>query len=93
MTTLLDEEFEQVFLDKWSHGNEKDNEGCEDAIKKDQASHHGIIFSNKHSLLQVYECLQDRAVIISINPSIKYNLIHIELAKSLKALANNICST
>ena len=71
MMTLLDEEFEQVFLNKWSH-----------AKKKRIESHKGL-FSCGNILLQVHGCIQKEKVIVSINPSCKHNFINVNLTKRL----------
>jgi hypothetical protein len=76
-----DEEFEKLFLDQWYHGK-----------KKDQMKHKGL-FSYEHSPLQVFGCIQDRSIIVSINPSIKYHFIHVNLSKRSKVPTHNISST
>ena len=45
---LSDEEFENVFLDKWSHARKQENETCKG------------LFSDGISLLQVHGCIQKR---------------------------------
>ena len=81
MKTLLDEEFEQVFLDKWSHSKKKDIE-----------SHKGL-FSCANILLQVHGCIQKEKVIVSINPNCKHNFINVNLNKRLKVPKKHIQGT
>ena len=50
MMTLSDEEFEQVFLDKWSHAKKKEIES------------HNALFSCGNTILQVHGCFQMVAV-------------------------------
>lgn len=66
--TLPKIEIEQIFLDIWSHARRKTMG----------------LFSCTHSLLQVQGCIKKIKVIISINPSLKYNFIHVDLAKRLR---------
>ena len=81
MKTLSDEEFEQVFLDKWSH-----------AKKKDIESHKGL-FSCGNIILQVHGCIQKEKVIVSINPSCKHNFINVNLTKRLQVPEKHIQGT
>jgi hypothetical protein len=81
MKTLSNEEFEQVFLDKWSH-----------AKKKDIESHTGL-FSCGNILLQVHGCIQKKKVIVSINPSCKHNFINVNLTKRLQVPEKHIQGT
>ena len=74
--TLSDDEFELVFLDKWSH-----------AKKKDVESHKGL-FSCGNILLQAHGCIQKEKVIVSINPSCKHNFINVNLTKILQVPKN-----
>ena len=81
MKTLSDNEFEQVFLDRWSHA--KDN---------DQTRHPGL-FLGEHALLQVQWHIQQENVVVSIYPSCTHNFISIDLEKRLKVPTNKVCST
>jgi hypothetical protein len=54
------------------------------AKKKDQA---------RHALLYCHGCIQQENVIIFINPSCIHNLIHVDLAKMLKAPTKNMSNT
>jgi len=69
MKALSDEDIEKVFLDKWSH-----------IVKKDQNSSKGL-FSYEYSLLKIHGCIQKEKVLVYVNPSCKYNFIHVDLAK------------
>ena len=51
------------------------------------------VFSCDNLPLQFYGCIQQENVIISIIPSINYNLINDNLPKRLKILAKHIQST
>jgi hypothetical protein len=57
MMALSDEEFEKLFLDKWSHAKSKDKE-CTKGL-----------FSCGKSILQVHGCIHKENIIVSINPS------------------------
>ena len=61
-------------------------------LKKDNSSTNGLPSCN-NSLLQVQRCLQQKQVIISISPNCMHNFINAKLAKSLKILAKNVCTT
>ena len=69
--SLPNEEFEKVFLDKWSHARKQENKTCKG------------LFSNGMSLLQVHQCIQKEKIILFINPSCKYNFINVHLSKIL----------
>ena len=79
MRTLSDHEYEQIFLDKWSHGKKKHN-----------ASPNGLCGL---SILQVHGYIQQEKVIICINPSCGHNFIHVDLAKILKVPTKDISNT
>jgi hypothetical protein len=81
MKALSDEEYEKVFLDKWSH-----------VVKKDKKSTRDL-FSCDNFILQVHGCIQQEKVIVSINPSCKHNFINVNLAKRLQVPTKNIQST
>ena len=81
MKTLLDEEFEQVFLDKWSHAKKKDIES------------HKCLFSCGNILLQVHGCIQKEKVIVSVNRSCKHNFINVNLTKRLQVPEKHILGT
>ena len=81
MMTLSDDEFEQVFLDKWSH-----------AKKKDIEIHKGL-FSCDNILLQVHGCIQKEKVIVFVNPSCKHNFINVNLTKRLQVPEKHIQGT
>jgi hypothetical protein len=81
MKILIDQEFEQVSLDKWYH-----------ATKKDNASSNGLS-SCGVSILQVHGCIQKENAIISIYPSCKYNLINATMVKILHVPSQHILST
>jgi hypothetical protein len=81
LKTLSNDEFEQVFLDKWSH-----------AKKKDIESHKGL-FSCGNILFQVHGCIQKKKVIVSINHSCKHNFINVNLTKILQILEKHIQGT
>ena len=70
MDALSDEEFEQVFLDKWSH-----------AKNKYQVEHKGLF-----SILKFHGCIQKENIVVSISLSCKHNFIHVNLAKNCKFL-------
>jgi hypothetical protein len=74
MMALSDEEFEKLFLDKWSH-----------AKKNDKERNKGL-FSCGNSILQVHGCIQQEKVIVSINPSCMHNFINVNLVKGCKYL-------
>ena len=77
MEALSDEEFEPVFLDKWSHTK-----------NKYQVRHKGLFY-----ILKVHGCIQKENIRVSISPSCKHNFIHVNLAKKLLVLAKHIQST
>ena len=74
MKALSDEEFEQVFLDKWSH-----------AKNKYQVGHKGLF-----SILKFHGCIQKENILVSTSPSCKHNFIHVNLAKKLQVCAKHI---
>jgi hypothetical protein len=78
MMALSDEEFEKVFLDKWSHMKCKDKD-----ITKS-------LFSCGKSILQVHGCIHKENVIVSINPSCQQNFINVQLVNRLQIPAKNI---
>ena len=57
MKALSDEDIEKLFLDKWSH-----------KVNKDQDSSKGL-FSYEYSLLKIHGCIQKENVVVFINPS------------------------
>ena len=63
MKKISNEEYEKVFLD-----------GCFEVVKRDNKIHKSLFSCTKFQL-QVYGCIQQENVIISINLSSKYNLI------------------
>ena len=77
---LSDEEFEKLFMDKWSCARKK-NETCQG------------LCSTGVSLLQVHGLIQKEKIIVSINPSCQQNLINVNLAKKLQVLAKHIENT
>lgn len=77
---ISNEDIEKLFLDKWSNA------------KKDQMGHKGLV-SYEHSILKFHGCVHKDNVVVSINPSCKYNFIHVDLAKQLQVLAKHIQST
>ena len=74
MDALSDEEFEQVFLDKWSL-----------AKNKYQVGHMSLF-----SILKFHGCIQKENILVSISPSCKHNFIHVNLAKKLRVPAKHI---
>lgn len=78
---LLDEEFEKLLLEKWSHAGKQDNE-----------KHVGL-FSTGKSLLQVHGCIHMEDIIVCINPSCKQNLINVNLENKLQVPANHMENT
>ena len=81
MKELSDEEFEKVFLDRWSH-----------VVKKDKKSTRDL-FSYDKFISQVHGCIQQEKVIVSINPNCKHNFINVNLAKRLQVPTKNIQNT
>ena len=69
---LSNEDFEQVFLDKWSH-----------AKNKYKVGHKGLF-----SIFKVYGCIQKENILVSISPNCKHNFIHVDLAKKLEVPAS-----
>jgi hypothetical protein len=63
MRALSDEEFDQVFLDKWSRAKSKEKKKC--------------LFSCDNFILQFLGCIQNKNIIVSISPSGKYNFINV----------------
>ena len=55
--TLSDEEFEKLFLDRWSHTKCKDEESTK-----------GLFLCGKY-ILQVHGCIRKENIIVSINPN------------------------
>ena len=80
-SNLLDEEFEKLLLDRWSHARKQDNE-----------KHVGLL-PTIISLLHVHGLIQKEKIIVSINPSCKQNLINVNLAKKLQAPVKHIENT
>jgi len=80
-SSLPDEEFEKLLLDRWSH-----------ARKQDKEKHVGI-FPTVISLLQVHGLIQKEKTIMFINLSCKQNLINVNLAKKLQVPAKHIENT
>jgi hypothetical protein len=81
MMTLSNGEFEQILLDRWSHGKNKDTKSTK-----------GLFSCGKY-ILQVYGCIHKENVIVSINPSCKQNFINIQLVNRMKIPEKNIQST
>jgi hypothetical protein len=77
---LSNEEYEKLFLYRWSHVTNKDNK-----ITRD-------FFSCDDLLLHVHGCIQQE-VIISIKSSGKYKFINVNVAKRLHISKINIQST
>jgi hypothetical protein len=78
---LSDKEYENLFLDKWSHAKIK----YKDYTKG--------LFSHGNSILQVRGCIQKENIIVSINPSCMHNFINVQLVNRLQVHAMNIQST
>jgi hypothetical protein len=78
---LSDEEFENLFLDRWSHVG-----------KRDTKSTKGL-FSCGNSILHVHGCIHKEKVIVSINPSCMHNFINIQLVNRLQVPAKHIQGT
>ena len=74
LKALSDEDFEQVFLDKWSHSKNKYQVG------------HKHLFSR----LKFHKCIQNENICVSISHSFKHNCIHVDLAKKLQVPAKHI---
>jgi hypothetical protein len=79
MMALSDEEFEKVFLEKWSHAKSK---------KRSKG-----LFSCGNSILQVHGCIHKENIIVSINPSCLHNFINVQLVNRLRVPTNNVQST
>ena len=75
---LSNEEFEKVFLSRWSHVG-----------KRDTKSTKGL-FSCGNSILQVHGCIHKENIIVSINPSCMHNFINVNFAKRLQVPTKNI---
>jgi len=75
------DKIEKLFLDKWSH------------IGKKETKKPKWLFSTGISLLEVDGCIQKEKIIVSINPSCKYNLINVNLAKRLQVSAKHIAKS
>ena len=80
---LSDEEFEKLFMDKWSYATKK---------KETKEKHMGL-FPTGISLLQVHGLIQKEKIIVSINPSCKHNFINVNFAKELQVPTKNIENT
>ena len=78
LKTLSDDEFEQVFLENWSHS------------KKKYIEIHKVLFACGNILLQVHRCIRKENIIFSSKPSCKNNFINVNLTKRLQVLENNI---
>jgi hypothetical protein len=78
MKALSNNEYEKLFLDRWSH-----------VVKKDKKSTRDL-FSCDNFILHVHGCIQQEMVFIYINPSCKYNFININLAETLQVPIKNI---
>jgi hypothetical protein len=78
---LSDEEYEKLYLDRWSHAKKKDKESTR------------VYFHVDNSILQVHGCIQQEKIIVSINPSCKHNFINVNLAKRLQVPTKHIQST
>ena len=77
MDALSNEDFEQIFLDKWSHSK-----------NKGQVGHKGLF-----SILKVHVCIQDKNIRVSISASCKHNFFQVSLAQKLHVLAEHIQRT
>jgi hypothetical protein len=73
---IIDEEYERIYLDKWSHGIENYTKSTK------------CLFSRDNFLLQVHGCIKQENVIISINPSSKHNFINVNRANRLQVPKN-----
>jgi hypothetical protein len=78
---LSDEEYEKLYIDRWSHAKKKDN------------NIHMSLFSCNNFILQVHGCIQYKKTIVYINPSSKHNLINVNLDKRLQVSTKYIQST
>jgi hypothetical protein len=81
MMALSDEEFEKLFLDRWSHVG-----------KKDKEEHQGFIFMWKLYITGSWMHSKEK-VIVSINPSCQQNFINVQLVNRLQVPTKNIQST
>jgi hypothetical protein len=79
MRGISDEEFEKVFLEKWSHAKSKERSKG--------------LFSCGNSILQVHGCIHKENIIVSINPSFLHNFINVQLVNRLQVSAKNVQST
>jgi hypothetical protein len=68
---LSDEEFEKLFLDRWSHTNCRDEERTK-----------GLFLGGKY-ILKFHGRIQKENIIVSINPSCQQNLINVHLVNRL----------
>jgi hypothetical protein len=80
MMRLSNEEFEEIFLDKWSHGENKDKERTKN------------LFPCEKFILQVHGCIYKSNIIVSINPSCMHNFINVQLVNKLQVPIKNIQS-
>jgi len=78
---LTNKQYEQVFLDKWSH-----------VVKKDNEIYMGF-FSCGNFIIHVHGCIQQEKDIGFVNPNCKYNFINAKLAKNLKVSTQHIQRT
>ena len=81
MLWIFDEEFEKLFLDRWSH------------VEKHDTKRTNGLFSCGNSILQVHGCIHKENIIVSINPSCMHNFINVQLVNRMQVLANDIQST
>jgi len=78
---FLDDEFEKVFLDKWSQARKRENETSKG------------LFPTGISLLHVHGCIQKEKIVVPINPSCKHNFINVNLTNKLRVPAKHIENT
>jgi hypothetical protein len=78
MMTLSKREFEQILLDRWSHGKNKDTKSTKG------------LFSCGKSILQVHGSIHKENVIVSINPSCKQKNFNIQLVNRFQISKKNI---
>jgi hypothetical protein len=81
MMALFDEEYEKVFLDRWSQ-----------VVKKDKKSTRDLFLCDNF-ILWIHGCIQQEKVIVFINPSSTHNFIIVNLDKRLQVPTNKIQST
>ena len=81
-------------MDKWSHARKQDTKIMDKWSQsgKDTKSPKGL-FSTNISILHVHRCIQQKNIIVSVNPSCKNNFINVNMARELHVSAKQIAKT